>query len=141
MSHGPPPRAHGSVTPHLATEFGEVMAQVVGRVAGACGAVLTDRDGHAIDYAHDATAIDELDLQIVGAQCSRALLAIEAVARRRGFDRNAVLLEASRGCLLGATLPRTDDLTLVLVLRARAHLGLALREFERACDELERMLA
>ncbi|MBX7082866.1 MAG: hypothetical protein K1X88_26915 [Nannocystaceae bacterium] len=129
------------VDSHLATEFGEVMAALVATVPGARGAVLTDRDGHAIDFALDAGAIDDLDLQIAGAQCARTLAAMHHLAQRRALGRTAVLVEASAGCLLGATLREADELTIVLVLRARAHLGFALAAFDRACDELARLIA
>jgi predicted regulator of Ras-like GTPase activity (Roadblock/LC7/MglB family) len=133
--------AAAHVDSHLATEFGQVMAALVATVPGARGAVLTDRDGHAIDFALDAGAIDELDLQIAGAQCARTLAAMQALAQRRALGRTAVLLEATAGCLLGATLRDGDELTVVLVLRARAHLGLALVAFDRACNELAQLVA
>lgn len=132
------------MTPRIAsrfgTEFGAVMAELIMRVPGAYGAVLSDRDGYAIDFAHDPEAIEELEMQIVGAQCGLALLATAASAQHRRLGRCEVMFEATRGSVLGTLVDEVDGLVLVMLLRARAHLGLALRSFEAARVELAALL-
>ncbi len=129
-----------AVTSRFGTEFGLVMAQLVARVPGAYGAVLSDRDGYAIDFAHDPSAIAEIEVQIAGAQCGQAMLATAASASRRQLGPCDVMFETAAGSVLGSVVDESDGLVLLLLLQARAHLGLALRNFESARHELAALL-
>lgn len=128
------------ITSRFGTEFGTVMAELIMRVPGAYGVVLSDRDGYAIDFAHDPDAIEELEMQIAGAQCGLALLATAASAKHRRLGRCEVMLETTGGSVLGTIVDEGDGLVLVMLLRARAHLGLALRSVEAARVELAALL-
>lgn len=120
------------VTSLLGTEFGRVLADLVGAVPGACGAVFSDREGYAVDYACDPSRMDGLELQIVGAQLGHPLARSHAVAVRHLIGRTSVLLESDRGALLGALVDAQEGSVLVLVLAPGASLGRALVRFDRA---------
>jgi predicted regulator of Ras-like GTPase activity (Roadblock/LC7/MglB family) len=123
------------------TEFGAVLAELIARVPGAYSAVLSDRDGYAIDFAFDATATEEIEVQIAGAQCGLVLLATAASATRHGLGRCDVMLETAVGSMLGAVIDEREGLVLVILLRARGHLGLALRNLESARTRLAGLLS
>lgn len=125
-----------AIESRLGTEFGTVLAQLVGAVPGAYAAVMSDREGYAIDFAHDASAVEELEVQLAGAQCGLVLLATAATATRRRLGRCDVMLESSIGSVLGTVVDERDGLVLVLMLRARGHLGLALRGLQDARTRL-----
>jgi len=143
------PRKRTSGGPRLGglqTEFGIVLETLVREVAGARGAVLIDGEGHAIDFANDADAIDALDLQIAGAQVSIVLVDTASFAERRGLGAPTLLLEGEGGCIMGSVVEPgivvdTGLATLVLVLRTRANLGAAWRRFEHAHGRLAALLA
>ncbi len=136
-----PPSRHERAAPGgFGTEFGRELAELVQAVAGARGAVLLDREGHAIDFAHDGEAITDLDLQIAGAQVSIELLETTAFADRRGMGTPAVLVEGRTGCIMAAVVEPTDAVQLVLVLWRRANLGLAWRHFDHAQGRLAALL-
>lgn len=124
----------------LGTEFGLVLRALVGDVAGARGAVLLDRDGNAIDYANDADAITELDLQIAGAQVTLALVETSDFAGRRGLGAPQVLVEGGGGSIMGTIVEPVDAVLLVLVLQRQANLGAAWRRFDAAQSRLAALL-
>jgi predicted regulator of Ras-like GTPase activity (Roadblock/LC7/MglB family) len=130
----------GRIVSRFGTEFGAVMEELLQRVPGAYGAVFSDRDGYAIDFAHDPNAIEEIDMQLTGAQCGLALLATAASAKKRRLGRCDIMFESTGGSVLGTVVDDVDGLVLVMLLRARAHLGLALRNFEAARDQLAALL-
>lgn len=129
-------------TPHtgLGTDFGLVLADLVGAVFGAIGAALIDGDGNTIDFAHDPSAIDDLDLQIAGAQVALVLAATTATAGRFGIDAPRLLVEATRGHVMASGIPWDDGISLVLLMQPRANLGGAWRRFDVACRDLEALL-
>jgi len=116
----------------LGTEFGRVLAELVDGVPGARGAVLSDRDGYAVDYARDPQRMDGLELQIAGAQLGHPLARTHAVAVRHLIGTSSVLLESDVGALLGAVVDEHEGTVLVLVLAPGASLGRALVRFDRA---------
>lgn len=124
----------------LGTDFGRVLARLVGSVYGAIGATLVDREGHTIDFAHDPGLIDDLELQIAGAQVGQALVATNATAARFGISEPQVLLEAPRGHVMATSIAWEDGVALVLLMRPAANLGGAWRRFATARRELEALL-
>lgn len=124
----------------LGTDFGVVLADLVGAVFGAIGATLIDGDGNTIDFAHDPAAIDDLDLQIAGAQVALALTATVATAGRFGIDAPRLLVEATRGHVMAAGIEWDDGLALVLLMQPRANLGGAWRRFDVAREQLAALL-
>ncbi len=113
------------------SEFGVVLGTLVRAVPGARGAVLVDAEGLTIDFANDTEVLDELDLQIAGAQMAIPLLQAAKFALGRGLGASTVLVEGPGGCVVGAIID-DDDATLLLVLSQRANLGTALRRFGEA---------
>ena len=134
MTDPPAPAAAepARIDSHVGTEFGLVLAELVAAVPGAIGAVLSDRDGHAVDFALDRTRIDPLDLQIVGAQLGHALSRTHDTTVRHLIGSASVLLEGSSGALLGAVVDPEDHTIVVLLLGPHASLGRALVHFDRA---------
>lgn len=133
---GPPPLPAGRIDSHLGTEFGDVLAELVTAVPGALGAVLSDRDGHAVDFALDPARLDALDLQIIGAQLGQALARTHDTAVRHLIGTasvgEAVLVEGNGGALLGTIVDPDDRTVIVLVLAPHAAIGRALVHFDRA---------
>jgi predicted regulator of Ras-like GTPase activity (Roadblock/LC7/MglB family) len=135
------PTEGDALTSFADTEFGRVLVELVGVVPGALGAVLSDGEGWPIDYAHDATRLDGLELQIVGAQLGLPLArAHETCVRRDVGPRDSVLLECERGALLGALVEARERSVLVLVLAPHASLGRAIVQFDRARAAIEALL-
>jgi hypothetical protein len=85
------------------SEFGQRLGDHVHACVGCRGAVLTDDDGHPVDYACRTEELTALEIQIVGAQCERALADL-----RHHLDldlqRLTLGLSADRGRLLARTL-------------------------------------
>jgi predicted regulator of Ras-like GTPase activity (Roadblock/LC7/MglB family) len=129
-----------ATTQGLGSEFGIVLAELVAAVFGAIGAALIDGEGNTVDFAHDPAAIDDLDLQIAGAQVALALAATTATATRFGIAAPSVLLEATRGHVMAASLAWDEGMALVLVMQPRANLGGAWRRFAVARRELDALL-
>lgn len=129
-----------AATSGLGTDFGLVLADLVGAVYGAIGAALIDGEGNTIDFAHDPSAIDDLELQIAGAQVALALAATTATASRFGIDAPRLLVEATRGHVMASGLAWDEGMALVLVMQPRANLGAAWRRFDVARRELDDLL-
>lgn len=92
-----------SIDPGI-SEFGELLAEYLSAVDDCRGAVITDEDGHPIDYARRKDAISELDIQIVGAQIERPLTILRE--RSREPDALRVTIDAARGVLVAAAIGR-----------------------------------
>jgi hypothetical protein len=120
------------------SELGAVLAQLVASTPGAAGAVLTDDRDEPIDMARRPRAIDELGIQLAGAQVGRAISRLDAVARAFGLGACTVLVECSRGSLCSTRL--STHVLLTLQLRPDAALGPALRGFAAAAERLRPML-
>jgi predicted regulator of Ras-like GTPase activity (Roadblock/LC7/MglB family) len=131
-----------SVESHVNTEFGRVLVDLVAAVPGALGAVLSDGDGYAIDFAIDPKHVAGLDMQIAGAQLGLPLSRTHDTIVRHliGFGAASVLLEAERGALLGALVEPHERSVLVLLLAPNASLGRALVRFDRARNAIATLL-
>lgn len=153
LASAPSSAAPGPIASHLGTEFGRVLAELVATVPGALGAVLSDRDGHAVDFAVDPAHYDALDIQIAGAQLGQPLVRTYDGSVRHlidpSIDRSiapsngsaSVLVEAERCALLGAVVEPKERAVLVLVLAQHASLGRALVRFDRAARTIALLLA
>lgn len=94
-----------SIDPGI-SEFGELLADYLSAVDDCRGAVITDEDGHPIDYARRKDAISQLDIQIVGAQIERPLTILRERERGREPDALRVTIDAARGVLVAAAIGR-----------------------------------
>lgn len=83
-----------------------MLAELLERFTEIRGAVLTDDEGNPVDFARRPTAIDTLDLQIVGAQLERCIAPVDASCAKLGLSTRAdvVILEGDEGTILGCTL-------------------------------------
>ncbi|MCB9702019.1 MAG: hypothetical protein H6711_09005 [Myxococcales bacterium] len=102
------------------SEIGALLGEHVAAFASCRGIILTDDDGHPIDFARRPDRISRLDLQIVGAQIERALTALRTWTAGRGLGRPIVTLGAERGILMSAAL--AGDLTLAALYAARGEI-------------------
>jgi predicted regulator of Ras-like GTPase activity (Roadblock/LC7/MglB family) len=113
------------------SEFGEELAELVLAVPGALGAVITDGRGFTVDFAHVPASVDDIDVQLAGAQFGQAAGRIAWYTRRHRLGApEAMLLECARGNLLIA--PITGEYVLALLLRKTMNVARALREFPAA---------
>lgn len=84
------------------SEFGAELAAFVAADPAARGAILTDREGDPIDFAHRSARLSALDMQIAGAQVEQATARAQAWCLRHGLGACEILVEASHGLLLSA---------------------------------------
>lgn len=122
----------------LDTEFGVVLADLVTQVPGALAAVLSDRMGDPIDFAHDPGRISALDVQLVGAQLCLPLLRLHHTAEARRLRRPAVVVEARKNALVAAIV--AEEYVLAFVLTRPANLALAMIAFASSRETLDGLL-
>ena len=120
------------------SEFGEVMAQMMETTPGAIGTVLADARGEPIDFAHDPDEIDELEIQIVGAQIGQSIDRLNKTAIIFGLGHPTVLLHATRGNLLTRLL-QTEYL-LTVVLARSANIARAMDRFAQLSHDVDLLL-
>ncbi|MBI4734474.1 MAG: roadblock/LC7 domain-containing protein [candidate division NC10 bacterium] len=119
-----------------ATDLQAVLADLLGRVAGARGAILVDQDGVLIAQASRGPAVD---LDAAGAGAGLLLRETLAAAGHLGHGTvGEVLLEAERGTL--AVIPLKNACCLCLLLGPDAVLGRGLFEARRAAFALDQSL-
>lgn len=122
----------------LGTEFGRALAPLVASTPGARAAVLTDAQGDAIDFAHDP-AVEEIDVQLLGAQIGQTVLKLQESARRHLADHPAVLVEAVHGKFMAGAV--AELYIVALLLDPRSNVGAAWPAFEQTRAELDQLLA
>lgn len=81
------------------SEFGRALAGYLAAEPAARGAVLSDGEGDAIDFAYDPSRTGELEVQILGAQLDRAATRVAAWCAAKGRGTCEILIEASHGRL------------------------------------------
>ena len=122
----------------LGTEFGRALAPLVASTPGARAAVLTDAQGDAIDFAHDP-AVEEIDVQLLGAQIGLTVLRLQASARKHLADHPAVLVEAGGGSFMAG--PVAELYIIALMLAPRSNVGAAWPAFQQVRAELDQLLS
>lgn len=105
---------------------------------GALAAVLSDEEGDAIDFAHDASAVDELDVQLLAAQTGQSILRLEAFYQAQRLDGGALLLETQNQCLVASAV--AHSYVLALLLARQANVARALSMFEHGRVAIARLL-
>ena len=120
------------------SEFGEALAHLVESTPGAWGAVLSDGRGEAIDFAHRASEISELDLQIAGAQVGQAMARLQRTATVLGLGQADVVLQGSRATLCTAQL--FSEYLVTLLLDHDCNIGRATHSFSEMRAALLDML-
>lgn len=81
------------------SEFGRALADFLAAEPSARGAVLSDGEGDAIDFAFDPTRTSELEVQLLGAQLDRATQRVAGWCAAQGRGACEILIEASHGRL------------------------------------------
>lgn len=79
------------------SEFGRALAGFLAAEPAARGAVLSDGEGDAIDFAYDPSRTSELEVQLLGAQLDRAASRLAAWCAAQGRGGCEILIEASHG--------------------------------------------
>lgn len=139
-----PPRSTGSfvslgdrIPSALGSEFGRVIENLMD-VPGSMGAVLVDDDGFAIDYVHDPEALDELEVQLLGAQIGQVVAQTQRSAAKHGLGTPVVLLEGDRASLIVG--PVGGIYVLAFMLHHEANMAQGLHRFEAVRSTVEHLL-
>lgn len=96
------------------SEFGRPLADFLELHPQARGAVLSDAEGDAVDFAYREGQLSALDVQILGAQVDRAASRIEVWSAARGYGACEILIEASHGRMCCAFLEGAYVLAVLL---------------------------
>ncbi len=115
------------VRSRLGTEFGEALRTMVERTPGAVAGVVSDDEGDAIDFAHDPSCIDAIDVELLGAQLGLPLQRLHATADARGLCEPLLMIETRSHNLVAG--PVGGGFVVALLLERRANLGRALSAF------------
>lgn len=108
--------------------FKRILGRLVDAVPGACGAILADWEGEAVDQV---ASMDDFELKVIGAHQGVILTNLREVVRRlEGNDLREIVVTASLKQVV--ILPVTPDYFLVLALERGAPLGRALFEARRS---------
>ncbi len=81
------------------SEFGRALAGFLAAEPAARGAVLSDGEGDAIDFAYDPSRTTDLEVQLLGAQLDRAAARVAGWCTNQGRGACEILIEASHGRL------------------------------------------
>lgn len=120
------------------SEFGELLAEYIEAIAGACGAVLSDGVDDTIDTAHRPAEISALDLCIAGAQVGQAMQRVTVSATIFGLGRPQVVIESSERVLISKVL--WEEYLLTVVLHPHANIARAMRDFDDVATRVLELL-
>ena len=111
----------------MASEFGELLAELVGTVPGAVGAVFVDWDGEAVDqFGH----IPEMDIRIIGAHWGIVVNLTKQILKKNRYGKpDMIILSSEKREVIIQTV--TPDYFVVLTMKRGTHLGHALKEVTR----------
>lgn len=121
----------------MRTEFGRVLENLMD-VPGSMGAVLVDEDGFAIDYVYDPEALQDLDVQLMGAQLGQMVARTQRSAAKHDLGTPVVLLEGERANLIAG--PVGEIYVLTFMLRHHANVAQGLHHFEAVRSTVEHLL-
>ena len=120
------------------SEFGDRMAQLLLDVRAASGAVLSDEQGDPIDAARRVNRIEEIDVQIAGAQIGQCVALLNRNSLVFGLGSPVVIAESARGMLIAKPLQHSYLFT--LVMDRRTSLSQTLARFEEAAADLDELM-
>jgi predicted regulator of Ras-like GTPase activity (Roadblock/LC7/MglB family) len=121
----------------MGSEFGRAIEDLMD-VPGSMGAVLVDDDGYAIDYVHDPMMLEELDVQLLGAQLGQIVARTQTTAAKLDLGTMVLVVEGTRGSLIVA--PVGIVYVLAFMLRGQASMDDGLRGFEAVRSTVEQLL-
>ena len=111
----------------MPSEFGEILAEMVGLIPGAVGAVFVDWEGESVDqFAH----IPELDIRLIGAHWGVVLNLVREVLKpeKFGHTKSIILSGDKIDVVLHSVTP---EYYVVLAMNHGSHLATALKELDR----------
>ncbi|MDY0003699.1 MAG: roadblock/LC7 domain-containing protein [Polyangia bacterium] len=114
--------------------FGELLAELVGDIPGALGAVFIDWEGEAVDqFSH----IPVMDILLVGAHWGVVLRQVRELLLKHGWGEPQVLLlnGQEREILIK---PIAGEYCVVLAMRSGTHIATALESLNRVCAKIQR---
>ncbi len=120
------------------SEFGQLLGDMLARIPGSRGAVLSDGEDDTIDTAHRPGDVSVIDICIAGAQIGQAMVRLTNDSILFGLGRPQVLIETEAGALVSKLLFR--EYLLTMLLHRNANLARAMREFEQTAEQLRRLL-
>lgn len=112
--------------------FGEMLAELVGTIPGAVGAVFVDWEGEAVDqFSH----IPPFDIQLLGAHWGIVLRLIQETLTRHeaGAVRRVLVNGQDHDIVIQSV---TEEYCVVLALHAGTHLATALDCLDRVSESI-----
>jgi predicted regulator of Ras-like GTPase activity (Roadblock/LC7/MglB family) len=107
----------------MRSDFGRIIENLMD-VPGSMGAVLVDDDGYAIDYVFDPAKLEELDVQLLGAQLSQVVTRAQTSAEKLDLGTAVVIVEGDRACLIAGAVGIVYVLAFLLEHDANVDQGL-----------------
>ena len=120
------------------SEFGELLGEMLAKIPGARGAVLSDGTDDTIDTANRADDISVFDVCIAGAQVGQAMVRLTNDAMLHGLGRPQVVFETETSVIVCKLI--VHEYLLTMLLRRSANLARAMREFERTSETIRKLL-
>jgi len=116
----------------MTSEFAEILAELVGVVPGAVGAVFVDWEGEAVDqFGH----IPEMDIKLIGAHWGVVLNLIKTLLSPKFLGKTRqIILSSDRADIIVQVVDK--DYCIVLAMKESSHLGTALHQLERTSGEI-----
>ena len=121
----------------MRSDFGRIIENLMD-VPGSMGAVLVDDDGYAIDYVHDPSVLEELDVQLLGAQLGQIVTRAQKSAEKHDLGTAIVVVESERASLIAATVGIVY--VLAFMLRRDASVAQGLHHFQAVRSTVEHLL-
>lgn len=116
----------------MSSAFAEILAELVGSIPGAIGAVFLDWEGEAVDqFAHVPT----MDILLEGAHWGVVLRMVHGLTRKHGWgDVKMILLQGHGHEII--IRPVTREYCVVLTMRSGTHTASALEALERITERI-----
>jgi predicted regulator of Ras-like GTPase activity (Roadblock/LC7/MglB family) len=116
----------------MASEFAEILAELVGGIPGAVGAVFVDWDGEAVDqFGH----IPEFDIRVFGAHWGIIVNLVKQLLSSKEYGRTQlIILSSERRDVLIQTV--SSDYFVILSMKRGSHLGMAIKQLDRVSAAL-----
>lgn len=118
------------------SEFGRIIENLMS-VPGSMGAVLVDDDGYPIDYVYDAGLIEEIEVQLMGAQLGQIVTLTQRSAAKHDLGTPVVLLEGRTNLIAG---PVGLDYVLAFMMQHEANVAQGMLHFEAVRSTVEHLL-
>ena len=120
----------------MASEFGEILSELVGLIPGAVGAIFLDWEGEAVDqFGH----IPEFDIKFSGAHWGVVLNHVRRVLQHGRYGRvEHVFLGGEMVDII--IKPVTREYYIVLTMKHGSHLATAFRELARVTTAIQKAM-